>query len=97
MKAVFAILCLLCPLQATAAPADCPSAPDQAGAIPLAIELQGLPGVPRGVSGQADVEVPASPNGRLDCPAKAARKPVDPLHGEPGDLLRGPPADAHRP
>jgi hypothetical protein len=44
--------------------------------------------VPSGTTGQAYVNVPLAPPG-IACRDAPAR-PSDVLHGEPGDLLRGP-------
>ena len=61
----------------------------------LAINLAGQPGVPSGVKGKANIEVPmAAP--QTECGEPSA--PSDVLGGAPGDLLRGtpPPAQAER-
>ena len=64
--------------------------------MPMAIDLAGRPGVPKGISGQVYVEVP-----RRDAPADPAIStachddkppPRDILHGEPADVLGGPPS-----
>ena len=64
--------------------------------LPLSLDLAGRPGVPRGVAGQAYVDLPIGPPG-IAC-RDARPPPRDILHGEPGnpmgpsspDLLRGP-------
>jgi len=91
------ILTLLAALHSAAAqPADCPTEPSAGPVLPLALDLAGRPGVPRGVTGQAYVGVPVGPPG-VAC-ADAPPPPRDILRGEPGsllgpsspDLLRGP-------
>ncbi len=73
---------------AAAQPADCPIEPSSGPTIPLALDLAGRTGVPATTTGQALVAVPLTPPG-VAC-RDAPRPPVDVLHGEPGDLLRGP-------
>ena len=73
---------------AVAQGADCPAEPSDGPTLPLSLDLAGRPGVPAGVTGQADVAVP------LNAPGMACRDasppPSDILRGEPGDPL-GPP------
>jgi hypothetical protein len=79
-----------------AQPADCQSEPATGPKLPLSLDLAGRPGVPRGVTGQAYVEVPIGAPG-IAC-QDAPPPPSDILRGEPGnllgpsspDLLRGP-------
>jgi hypothetical protein len=74
---------------AAAQPADCPSEPAPTQSMPLYLDLNGQPGVPRGVSGQVFGDVPVSPPGGSLCQAAAPALPRDVLRGEPGDVLRG--------
>ena len=73
---------------ATAQPADCPTEPTSGPTLPLALDLAGRTGVPKNTTGQALLAVPLTPPG-VAC-RDAPRPPVDVLHGEPGDPLRGP-------
>jgi hypothetical protein len=89
MRLVFAALLLAVGLRGAAAqPADCPVEPSSGPTLPLALDLAGRSGVPSGTTGQAYVSVPLTPPG-IACHDAPAR-PTDALHGEPGDLLRGP-------
>jgi hypothetical protein len=74
---------------ASAQPADCPSEPGPTQSLPLYLDLNGLPGVPRGLGGQVFADIPVAPPGGTLCEAAAPALPRDVLHGEPGDLLRG--------
>jgi hypothetical protein len=73
---------------AAAQPADCPSEPSSGQTLTLSIDLAGRSGVPAGTTGQAYVGVPLAAPG-IAC-RDAPPLPSDVLHGEPGDLLRGP-------
>ena len=89
MDRCLALLLLAAPLSARAVqPADCPRAmlqpPSQ---LPLELNLQGLPGVPAGVSGQAFVTVPMT--GGTDCGAPPQKPSRDVLRGPPGNVLLG--------
>ena len=87
MRALCLLLLLASPCLAQ--PADCPTAPPQGPVLPLALDLAGRPGVPRGITGQAFVAVPLTPQGNAchDAPPP----PRDVLRGAPSaDLLRGP-------
>ena len=78
-------------------PADCASEQWAGPTLPLSLDLAGRPGVPKGVTGHAYVEVPMGVPG-IACQDPAAPPPRDILRGEPGnllgpsspDLLRGP-------
>ncbi len=71
-----------------AQPADCPRALAQPqGQLPIALDLQGLKGVPPGVSGQALITVPMSSG--VDCPTPPQRPSRDVLRGPPGNVLLG--------
>jgi hypothetical protein len=72
-----------------AQPADCPSEPAPTQSMPLYLDLNGLPGVPRGVTGQVSADVPVTPPGGTLCEAATPALPRDVLRGEPGDVLRG--------
>jgi hypothetical protein len=95
MRGFLAILCmLLASAGAFAQPADCPTEPPAPGdTMPLLLDLQGMPGVPRGLGGYVGVNVPTAPPG-MACtdqgPANGdAGPPSDVLAGPPGDVLRG--------
>jgi hypothetical protein len=89
MRRVLAGLLLTVGLSGAAAqPADCPSEPSSGSTLPLALDLAGRRGVPAGTTGQVYVGVPLTPPG-IAC-HDAPPPPSDVLHGEPGDLLRGP-------
>jgi hypothetical protein len=72
----------------SAQPADCPTEPSAGPMMPLSLDLAGRPGVPRGVTGQAYVDIPVGTPG-IAC-QDAPPPPRDVLRGEPGTLL-GPP------
>lgn len=73
----------------SAQPADC-VAPEPSGpSLPLAVDIGGRPGVPRGMGGEAYVAIPLAPQGYA-CPPPPL--PRDILHGEPGDVLGGQPS-----
>ncbi len=91
MWLVLALLLLFAhPLAAQ--PADCPPVPSTGPVVPLAIDIAGRPGVPKGVSGQAYVNVPMGPPAGTACHHDALEPPRDVLRGEPGDVLGGPPS-----
>ena len=71
---------------AAAQPADCMVHEAPGPSLPLAIDLARRPGVPRGVTGQAYVELPLGAP-QTDCGEPSV--PRDVLRGEAGDLLRG--------
>jgi hypothetical protein len=73
-----------------AQPADCQSEPSAGPRLPLSLDLAGRPGVPRGVTGQAYVDVPMGAPG-VACGGAPPPPPRDILRGEPGNLL-GPPS-----
>lgn len=54
----------------------------------MQLNLNALPGVPPGISGQIYVAVPLG-GGSMTCTDRR-KPPRDILRGEPGDLLRGP-------
>jgi hypothetical protein len=64
--------------------------------LPLAIDIAGRPGVPKGVSGQAYINVPMGAPTVTACNDDPPPPPRDILHGEPGDVLGGPPANVLR-
>ena len=89
-------LFLILVAHANAQPADCASAPP-VDVVPLALNLNGLPGVPSNFGGQAYVNIPMTAGG-MTCtdqrppPRDILRgKPADVLHGKRGNLLSGPP------
>jgi hypothetical protein len=57
--------------------------------MPLTLDLNGMPGVPRGLGGQVYADVPVAPPGGTLCGAVSPDLPRDVLRGEPGDVLRG--------
>jgi hypothetical protein len=72
-----------------AQPADCPAEASPGQTMSLSLDLAGRPGVPTGVTGQAYVDVPiGAPGIACDGPSP----PADILHGEPGNVLGGPPS-----
>jgi hypothetical protein len=82
-------LLVLAPLRAAGQPADCPSPPQNGPGLDLSIDLAGRPGVPSGLTGQLEIQVPTDHPG-YDCPTTPP--PHDVLGGEPGDVLHGPPS-----
>jgi hypothetical protein len=70
---------------AAAQPADCPTEQTSGPMLPLSLDLAGRPGVPRGVTGQAYVDIPIGAPG-IAC-RDASPPPRDMLRGEPGDVL----------
>jgi hypothetical protein len=91
MRSLFAglLLLMLASHGVGAQPADCPGEPAAGPMLPLSLDLHGRPGVPRGVTGQAYVDVPMGTPG-IAC-GGAPPPPRDVLRGEPGNLL-GPPS-----
>ena len=86
MRSLALILLLLPTAPALAQSLDCGAPQRQGDQIPLYLDLQGLKGVPKGVTGQVAVTVPAGPP--QEC-APAPHLPTDVLHGDPGDALHG--------
>ena len=72
-----------------AQPADCTSSPPPTENMPLSLQLNGLPGVPKSLNGEVYADVPVPPPGGTTCGAAARDLPKDILRGPPGDLLRG--------
>jgi hypothetical protein len=60
--------------------------------LPLALDIGGRPGVPRGTTGQVYVGVPIPPPGAMNCTNSPPPGPADILRGEPGNVLGGPPS-----
>ena len=90
-----AILSAVLPLcAAMAQPADCPVDPsaEGGGVLPLALDIGGRPGVPRGTTGRVYVGVPIPPPGSMACTNSAPPGPKDILRGDPGNVLSGPPS-----
>ena len=79
---LFALL-FVRPPQAGAQPADCVREPGFTATIPLDLQLQGLPGVPRGLSGYVGADVPAPPPGGFTCQATPLPPSTDALAGPP--------------
>lgn len=82
------LLCLI--RTAGAQPADCaadPQAPAPA-ALPLELNLGGLPGMPRRINGQIYAAIPLAQGG-MTCTDRRP-PPRNVLRGEPGDVLHGP-------
>jgi hypothetical protein len=87
------MLLLLWTGAAMAQPADCPPVPNSGGGtLPLALDLAGRPGVPRGQGGQVYVNVPYAAPGTMDCVGPGPPPPADVLGGQPGNVLAGPPS-----
>ena len=90
-RRLIAMTCLL-PLAGPvfAQPADCVTDPPATATVPLSLDLQGLPGVPSGLTGLLGADVPVAPPGGTYC---AAPPPPpsdgDVLAGPPGDVLHG--------
>jgi hypothetical protein len=100
MWLVVALLLLLA-RPAAAQPANCApaGAPGSAAPVsaaplpvlPLAIDIAGRPGVPKGVSGQAYINLPMGAPTVTACRDDPPPPPRDILRGRPSpDLLRGP-------
>jgi hypothetical protein len=81
---------LLVAWPALAQPADCPAAADQANSMPIYLNLQGRPGVPKGMQGGVFLNVPVGANAS-NCAPTLPPLPSDILHGNDsdGDTLRG--------
>jgi hypothetical protein len=75
-----------------AQPADCTPAPATGPVMPLAIDLAGRAGVPKGVSGQAYINLPVGAPAGTACRDEPPKPPQEVLRGEPGDVLGGPPS-----
>ena len=95
MRGLVVFLCVFLVAEgAFAQPADCPTeAPPPGDTMPLSLDLQGMPGVPRGLSGEVGLNVPLAPPG-MACTDQGfgnedAGPPDDVLAGPPGDVLRG--------
>jgi len=73
-------------------PAACAPAPPSGPVLPLGINIAGRAGVPKGVTGQVYVGVPAgAPEGNVCREETPPPPPRDILGGPPSsDLLRGP-------
>lgn len=74
---------------AAAQPADCASEPAPTQSVPLTLDLNGLPGVPKGLGGQVYADVPVAPPGGTVCETVPPDLPRDVLRGARGDVLRG--------
>jgi hypothetical protein len=85
-------LLLLFARPVAAQPADCPPAPATGPIMPLAIDMAGRPGVPKGTSGQAYIDLPVGAPAGTACHDDPPKPPQDVLRGEPGDVLGGPPS-----
>jgi hypothetical protein len=86
-------LLLAASIPAAAQPADCPAPPPgEGGVIPLWLDLNGMPGVPRGRTGQVGVAVPVPAPGAMACVGQPPPPPGGILSGPQGDVLAGPPA-----
>ena len=88
MRLLLLVMLLIGLRNAAAQPTDCPTGPSVGPMLPLALDLAGRRGVPAGTTGQALVTIPMAPPG-IGC-REGRPPPADVLHGEPGDLLRGP-------
>jgi hypothetical protein len=88
MRLLLAAMLLIALRSAAAQPADCPTGPSMGPMLPLSLDLAGRRGVSAGTTGQALIAIPMAPPG-IGC-RDGRRPPSDVLHGEPGDLLRGP-------
>ena len=91
MRALIVALLLASLCRALAQPADCVADPPATASVPLMLNLQGLPGVPNGISGALEADVPAPLPGGTRCVASPLPPSTDVLAGPPGDVLRGPP------
>src|SRR6185312_8692885 len=95
MRGPVALICvLLASPGALAQPADCPTEPPASGeTMPLLLDLQGMPGVPRGLGGYVGANVPLAPPGMACTDQGRANSDAEPssdvLAGPPGDVLRG--------
>ena len=86
------VLFLLLARPVMAQPADCATAPPTGPVASLAIDLAGRHGVPKGVGGQATINVPMGASADTACHDDPPKPPQDVLRGEPGDVLGGPPS-----
>ena len=91
MRFLLPVALLAC-AAAHAQPADCPSEPGPTASIPLDLNLQGLRGVPSGLTGSLYADVPVAPPGGMTCAADPLPPSRDVLAGPPGDVLHGTPA-----
>ncbi|MGH7153233.1 MAG: hypothetical protein ACREF3_04830, partial [Acetobacteraceae bacterium] len=66
-----------------AQPADCPQPPPSGPGLPLSLDLAGRPGVPKGFTGQAYVQVPVGQPDGYACEDQQP-PPRDVLRGRPG-------------
>jgi len=84
------LLGLMLAAPAEAQQADCQADPPATANMPLALDLRGLPGVPRSARGQVFADVPVAPHGTL-CGAAEPVLPNDILHGDqpPDEVLHG--------
>ena len=87
------VLFLLLARPVMAQPADCATAPPTGPVASLAIDLAGRHGVPKGVGGQATINVPMGAPAGAACHDDPPPPPRDVLHGAPGDLLDGRPGE----
>jgi len=75
---------------ACAQPADCVPDPPPTASVPLMLDLNGLPGVPPGLHGSVEADVPVAKPGGTLCRAPPPPEGGDVLAGPPGNVLRGP-------
>ncbi len=92
MRLPYGLALVLACAAAHAQPADCPTEPGPTASVPLELNLQGLPGVPKGVTGSLYADVPVAPPGGTVCAADPLPPSTDVLAGPPGRVLGGPPA-----
>lgn len=92
---VVAFMCAsLAPATVFGQQADCPAEPPTPGeTMPLLLDLQGMPGLPRGLGGYVGGNIPMT-TPEMACHDQgaandAAGPPSDVLAGPPGDVLRG--------
>jgi len=85
------VLLVLAPLRAGAEQPDCTPAPHDGPPLDLSIDLAGRPGVPSGLTGQVEIQVPTDQPAAESCRTEQP-PPRDVLGGEPGDVLHGPPS-----
>jgi hypothetical protein len=79
------MIAVLAGIWLAAVAADCPAVPANGASMQFSVDVAGQPGVPKGVSGQAYLDLPIAP--KVACPADEAKSAPDTLRGEPGDLL----------
>jgi len=95
MRGLVVFMCAwLAPAAGFGQPADCPTGPPAPGdTMPLLLDLQGMPGVPRGLGGYVGANVPLAPPGMACTDQGRANSDAEPssdvLAGPPGDVLRG--------